>query len=94
MYAFVLTVIIRNQIGSIVTFLLIPLLGENLLGHIFKSAMKYFPFTDLQSIVSPLLPPSAQGGVSPHAVLWALVYIIGGLTVGAALFVARDANKT
>lgn len=89
-YAFILIAIMRSQVGSIVTFLLIPLIGENILGHIFKNAQQYFPFTSLQSVAS-----STHLGdrvASPHAVTVSLAYIVVGLIVSAVLFSRRDAN--
>lgn len=90
MYAFVLIAIMRNQVGSIVTFLLIPLIGENILGHIFPNVQQYLPFTALQAVVSPL--GLGNHTSSAHAALIALAYVAGGLVVGAVLFVRRDAN--
>lgn len=90
MYAFALITAMRSQVGSIVTFLLIPLIGENILGNIFRHAQKYFPFTSLQSVAVPL--DLGNHTTSAHAALITLAYIIGGLAVGAVLFLKRDAN--
>jgi ABC-2 type transport system permease protein len=89
-YAFILVAIMRNQVGAIVTFLLIPLVGENILGLLLKGNMKYLPFTALQSVVQP-------SGLGNHttvtqASLTVLGYMAVGLVVGTVLFWRRDAN--
>lgn len=91
MYAFILIAILRNQVGSIVTFLLIPLIGENILGHIFKGSSKYFPFTSLQAVAQQHSDRGATFSVG-HSAEVALCYIVGGLIISAVLFVRRDAN--
>jgi hypothetical protein len=70
-----------------VTFLLVPLIGENILGILLKSNTKYLPFTGLQSIGQP-----AAGVSSAHEALVMLAYVAVGLLVSAVLFVRRDAN--
>jgi ABC-type transport system involved in multi-copper enzyme maturation permease subunit len=90
MFAFIFVAIIRSQVGSIVMFLIVPLIGENILGAIFKSTQQYLPFVSLQSVaptnIAPL-PSSLQ-----HYVVVSLAYIVGGLAVSAVLFSKRDAN--
>lgn len=92
MYAFILTAIIRSQVGSIVTFLLVPLIGEHIIMSIFKSGGNYLPFNNLQSVVNSLL----QGGATPlstaHGIVVASIYIVVGLLASLILFVRRDAN--
>jgi len=90
MYAFVIIALVRSQIGAIVAFLLIPLIGENILANIFHSAPKYLPFMSLQNVVT--LPGSHITTSLAHNITVALVYIIGGLLVSAVLFTRRDAN--
>jgi ABC-2 type transport system permease protein len=90
MYAFVLLLIIRNQIGAIVTYLLVPLIGENILMQLFKNIGKNLPFTSLQAVSQP----TALGNhtTSAHSVGVVLVYVAIGLLVSTVLFVKRDAN--
>jgi len=89
-YAFLLVVILRNQIGAIVTFLIVPLVGENILGLLLKNNTKYLPFTALQSVAAPnSLGNHASSG---HQALVVLIYVVIGLIVGTVLFVRRDAN--
>jgi ABC-2 type transport system permease protein len=91
MYAFILITIMRNQVGAIVTFLLIPLIGENILGHIFQGSSKYFPFTSLQNVLQHI--NQARDGLSVgHSAEVSLAYIAVGLIVGSVLFTRRDAN--
>jgi ABC-2 type transport system permease protein len=89
MYAFILMALLRNQVGAIVTFLLIPLVGEGVLGHIFQHSSKYFPFTSLMSVLDRPGIDSFATGKSAEV---ALVYIGVGLIASAVLFVKRDAN--
>lgn len=90
MYAFILIAIMRTQVGSIVTFLLVPLIGENIIGHIFKNSSNYLPFTMLQSVAAP--GSLGNHTTTAHAAVVALVYIAVGLVVSAVLFLRRDAN--
>jgi ABC-type transport system involved in multi-copper enzyme maturation permease subunit len=89
-YAFALIAIMRNQVGAIVTFLMVPLIGENILGVLLKNNSKYLPFGALQSVASPAM--TARGASSAHEALIVLVYVAVGLLVGTVLFVRRDAN--
>jgi ABC-2 type transport system permease protein len=90
MYAFILVAIIRSQVGSIVMYLLIPLIGENILAQVFKSSGKYLPFQSLQSVLPLSVGPHSAS--LQHYVTVSLAYIIGGLLLSAVLFTRRDAN--
>lgn len=93
MYAFVIAAIIRNQIGAIVTYLIIPLIGENILSGIFKWIGKYLPFQSLQGVVNALLPKAEVNAASTaHNAAVASIYIAVGLVVSLVLFARRDAN--
>lgn len=90
LYAFILVAIIRSQVGSIVAFLMIPLIGENIIGSVFKSTQNYLPFLSLQSVA-----PTNTGPLTSslhHFVYVSLAYVVGGLLVSSLLFVRRDAN--
>lgn len=90
MFAFVLVAIIRSQVGAIVAFLLIPLIGENIIGNVFRSTATYLPFRSLQGVTPTGEMP---GGASlEHNVYVTLAYVVVGLAVSAVLFVRRDAN--
>jgi ABC-2 type transport system permease protein len=90
MYAFILVFIMRNQVGSIVTFLLIPLIGENIISHIFTKSANYMPFTMLQAVATP--QHLGNNTTTAHAATVSLVYVVVGLLVAAILFLKRDAN--
>ena len=97
MYAFIIVSIIRSQVGSIVTFLIIPLIGENIIGNIFKSTSKYLPFSSLQAVVHTEMLDSAQDTAqqvasTAHNIIVASCYIAVGLLVSYILFIRRDAN--
>ncbi|HSX16312.1 MAG TPA: ABC transporter permease [Candidatus Saccharimonadales bacterium] len=90
MYAFVLIAILRNQVGSIVTFLLFPLIGENILSLLLKNNTKYLPFNAVQAVANPT-------GLGNHtsttqAALTVLAYVAAGLAISLFLFQKRDAN--
>lgn len=90
MYAFIILMIMRNQVGAIVTFLLLPLIGENILMLLLKDNSHYLPFTGLQAVATPTsLGNSAS---STEQALIVLVYVAVGLLISAILFVRRDAN--
>jgi ABC-type transport system involved in multi-copper enzyme maturation permease subunit len=89
-YAFILIFIMRNQVGSIVTFLMIPLIGESIISHIFTKSAQYVPFGMLQAVAAP--QDLGNHTTSSHAVIVALVYMAVGLLVGTVLFLKRDAN--
>ena len=94
MYAFIITAIVRSQVGAIVTFLLVPLIGEHIIMAIFSSSYKYLPFNNLQAVVnSDLLRGEATSKISTaHSVATAGIYIVVGLVVSFILFARRDAN--
>lgn len=89
MYAFVIVALVRSQVGAIVSYLLIPLIGENILIALLRDNAKYLPFTSLQNVASPGMLNASKPIVSA---LISSTYIIVGLAVGAVLFVRRDAN--
>lgn len=90
LYALILIAIMRNQVGAVVTFLLLPLIGENILGLLLKKNVIYLPFTAAQAVASP----TSMGNhtTSPHELGVVAVYLVVGLLVSAVLFVRRDAN--
>lgn len=90
MYALILIMILRNQVGAIVTFLLVPLIGENILMLLLKHNSKYLPFTAAQAIVDPT--SLGNHTTSVHAALVVLTYVAVGLVASTVLFVHRDAN--
>jgi ABC-type transport system involved in multi-copper enzyme maturation permease subunit len=93
MYAFILTAIIRSQVGSIVTFLLVPLIGEHIIMSIFRNSEKYLPFNNLESVLNSLMGGGDKSAISTaHAITVSCIYIAVGLLVSFTLFARRDAN--
>jgi len=92
MYALIIAAIIRSQVGSIVTFLLIPLVGEHIVEAIFKSSMNYMPFNSLQAVANNLLPSADNSVSTTHNVVVTCMYVAVGALVSFILFARRDAN--
>lgn len=90
MYAFILIAVLRNQVGAIVTFLLIPLIGENILSGIFKSITNYLPFAAVQGVAAPTQLGNHTS--SGHEMVVVLVYLGVGILASSILFARRDAN--
>jgi ABC-type transport system involved in multi-copper enzyme maturation permease subunit len=90
MYAFALLLIIRNQVGAIVTFLLVPLIGENILMGLFKHIGKDLPFTAVQAVAEPHNLGNAT--TSGREMVVVLIYVAVGLLISTILFTKRDAN--
>jgi ABC-2 type transport system permease protein len=86
--------LIRNQIGTIVSFLFVPGTVELLLGMLLKAKAAYLPFTLLSTVLLPHAAAAhAVDTVSPgKAALIFLIYLVVGWTIGAFLFKRRDAN--
>lgn len=91
MYAFILIAIMRNQVGSIITFLLVPLIGENIIRSIFEKTSDYLPFTMLQAVATPT--SLGNNTSTTHAVTVSVSYVVGGLIISAVLFWKRDASS-
>jgi ABC-type transport system involved in multi-copper enzyme maturation permease subunit len=91
MMALVLATLIRQQVGAIVGYLVIPTVLEQLLGLLLKDNRVYLPFTALQEIahftdksVHPLAPARAALVVG--------IYLIVAWVVAWILFLRRDAT--
>lgn len=88
MFAMIIATLLRNQVGSIVAFLLIPTTVETILHLLLKANTKYLPFTSLHTFVDD----QATAG-DFHRALWTVLgYVVGGWLVAWLLFVRRDAN--
>jgi len=102
MFGLIAAFIVRNQIGAIVTLFALPTTIEPLIGHLFKTAGHYFPFTLLGQVLQPLFAAEQQAGpkgAGPHdllsyghAALLYLIYVAVGGLVAWILFIRRDAN--
>lgn len=87
MFAVIFAFLIRNQVGSIVTFLVVPTTLEGLLTLLLKQNGNYLPFSSLNSVILNI-PPFSHG----KGALVAAAYVIAGLIIAALLFKKRDAN--
>ena len=94
MFGLIIAVIVRQQVGAIVLFLLIPTLGENIAGAFLKDNRVYLPFTALMQVLQPQIAEKGQEPIltTTAAMVLTLVYIIIGSIVSWVLFVRRDAN--
>lgn len=86
-FAFVIAMLVRNLIGSLVIILIVPSTIENLLGLLLHSNTKYLPYTALGNLAD------ISGTTSQStALLVVCAYSMGGLLVAYLLFQKRDAN--
>lgn len=95
MFGLLIALIIRSQVGAIVTLLLFPGLGENLIGLLIKENIKYLPFQALNNFFSnPQVPIQAAANplTTTQSALVVLGYIIVGGAVAFVLFQKRDAS--
>jgi ABC-type transport system involved in multi-copper enzyme maturation permease subunit len=92
MFALIIATIVRSQVGSIVTYLLIPLVGENIIEGIFKSSANYLPFNSLQAVITNTMNESTHPASLAHNVIVTSIYIAVGMIVSFILFKRRDAN--
>jgi ABC-2 type transport system permease protein len=87
-FAFIISVLLRNLIGSIAVILVLPSTVENLLSLLLKGNVKYLPYTALGSLGQP-----AHGAVThlfSLGVVAAYALVLGA--VSWFLFLRRDAN--
>lgn len=85
-FAFTLAVIIRAQIGAVISIFLIPSTIEPLLGIILKGNKIYLPFAAQTAVL-------IKDKLSfTHAAMVAGVYMVVGMLVAWVLFVRRDAS--
>lgn len=88
MLGFIFATIIRNQIGSIVLFLILPNTIEGLASLLLKDNVAYLPFTALNNVI--MNTPQAFSVSKSAAIFLAWAGI--GLLVSWVLFIRRDAN--
>jgi ABC-2 type transport system permease protein len=92
MIASLLAVLIRHQIGAVVTYFIIPGPVESLLGIPLKDHRIYLPFTSLQQVTG------AENLRVPHALshgrsaMVFTIYLLVGWAVAWILFLRRDAT--
>jgi ABC-2 type transport system permease protein len=90
MLALLIAVLLRNQIGSIVTLLVVPGTVEALLGLVLKKNVAYLPFSALKTVVGE---GQYKNSITPfHAALVFVAYLVVGGAIGWILFLRRDAS--
>lgn len=91
MAGLVLALIIRNQIGAIVTLLLFPTTVEGLLSIWLKHNTDYLPFSALHTTLGVGETVNLSTISSERAAIVFLCYLVVGWIVGWYLFLTRDA---
>lgn len=86
--AFGIAVIVRNQIGAIVSLFAIPVTVEPLLSLAIHDNIKYLPFTALNNVTAFGSKQMSPG----RAAVVVGVYVVVVLIVATVLFRQRDAN--
>lgn len=87
-YAFIISILLRNLIGSIAFILVVPSTVENLLSLLLKSNVKYLPYAALGNLTR-MENPSISRTFSLGVVA---VYIAVMGVISWILFLKRDAN--
>ncbi|QQS18860.1 hypothetical protein IPL68_02260 [Candidatus Saccharibacteria bacterium] len=90
MYALILGLLIRNQVGSIVVYLFGAAIAEQLLGLLLKLNAGYLPFMALEGV---MMQAKTDGVFSPEKSMAIVLgwIIVAGMTAWL-LFKRRDAN--
>jgi ABC-2 type transport system permease protein len=92
MFALLFAFIIRNQVGTIASILLVPSAVEGLLTLVLKNNVKYLPFNSLNNVINDIPPNAIQAFSHGKSAAIASIYLVIFLIVAAILFTRRDAN--
>jgi len=93
MMALLVASLIRQQVGAIVGYLVIPTVIEQLLGLLLKDNRIYLPFTALQEIGHFTGGGEIHHPLSPgHAAFVVGIYLVIGWFIAWILFLRRDAT--
>jgi len=94
MAGFILVLLTRNQVASIVTLFVFPSVIEHLLGFLLlKHNSVYLPFSALDQVINtPTDGPTGSTMSAGKAALVYCVYLVVGWIVAWVLFLKRDAN--
>jgi len=86
MYAFIIAMLIRNQVGALVTAFVFPGIVNQLLTLVFRGNSKYLPYFAVDNLL--------HGGDLSYGKATAVValYVASGVLVAWWLFSKRDAN--
>lgn len=87
-YAFIISIVLRNLIGSIAFILVVPTTVENLLSLLLKDNVKYLPYTALDNLTR--IEKSTVSHSFSLAVVASYIAVFG--VVSWLLFLKRDAN--
>lgn len=91
MAGMVIAILIRNQVGAIITLFIAPGTVESLLGLLLKKNVVYLPFSALHEVSGQGL--NFNNNITPfHAALVFSSYLIVSWVVAWILFLRRDAN--
>lgn len=91
MAGLLLAVLIRNQVGAIITLFIAPATVEGLLSLLLKNNTVYLPFTSLSVVIGQGM--NYRNTITPiHAVYVFMAYLIVGWIIAWILFERRDAN--
>jgi ABC-type transport system involved in multi-copper enzyme maturation permease subunit len=92
MMALLLATLIRQQVGTLVAYLVIPSIVEQLFGLLLKDNKIYLPFTALQQ-VAHFTDGSVHHPLTPaHAAFVVGIYLVVGWFIAWILFLRRDAT--
>lgn len=87
MFGLLFATLIRNQVGTMISILLVPSTVEQLLGILLKNNAVYLPFSALSAVTQNIAALSHT-----KAAFVVTAYIVVGWMVAAVLFLRRDAN--
>lgn len=92
MLALLFAALIRQQVGAIVSYLVVPTVVEQLLGLLLKQNKVYLPFTSLQEI-GHFVDRSVHQPLSPGKAAFVVgIYLVVGWFIAWILFLRRDAT--
>lgn len=84
----IIALLIRNQVGTIITLIIFPGTAETLLGLVLKDNVSYLPFTSLNAVLGSAPLASLTHG---RAALVVCAYLVVFGAISALLFRQRDA---
>jgi ABC-2 type transport system permease protein len=87
MLGLLLVALVRNQVFAVVTYLLIPMMIEPLLGQLLKENAKYLPYSAMNAVLV-----RHQELSDTRASLVFMAYLVVGWVIAWLLFLRRDAN--
>jgi hypothetical protein len=92
MVGMLIAVYIRQQVGTIAAYFVLPGLGEMLAGLLLKDNRTYLPFTALQQIISSEGMGLAKPLTPSKAAMVFGMYMVVGWLIAWLTFMRRDAN--